>query len=139
MRDPQDAAAREQMLLGAHLAGAAIENSMLGAAHALANGLTAVCGTVHGVAVGLMLPHVVRFNSQDGNPYASLNENAEQLAGRIEQLLDAGHLPRTLTEVGADAGKLDELSSIAAKQWTATFNPRKVGEAEMREIYQMAM
>src|SRR6185437_10986900 len=36
MRNPHDAQAREQMLLGAHLAGAAIENSMLGAAHALA-------------------------------------------------------------------------------------------------------
>ena len=32
---PTDADAREQMLLGAHLAGAAIENSMLGAAHAV--------------------------------------------------------------------------------------------------------
>ncbi|HET6246442.1 MAG TPA: iron-containing alcohol dehydrogenase [Tepidisphaeraceae bacterium] len=139
MRDPKDAKAREQMLLGAHLAGAAIENSMLGAAHALANGLTAVCGTVHGVAVGLMLPQVVRFNSRDGNPYASLNENAELLAQSIERLLDAGHLPRKLAEVGADAGKLDELSAIAAKQWTATFNPRKVGQVELREIYEMAL
>ena len=32
---PADVEARQRMLLGAHLAGAAIENSMLGAAHAL--------------------------------------------------------------------------------------------------------
>ena len=38
---------------------------MLGAAHALANPLTALCGIVHGVAVGLMLPHVVRFNAAE--------------------------------------------------------------------------
>ena len=138
MGNPADVAARQQMLLGAHLAGAAIENSMLGAAHALANGLTAVCGTVHGVAVGVMLPHVVRFNAEDANPYASLMD-AELLARRIEGLLDAGHLPRRLSDVCATPAQLDELSAIAAKQWTATFNPRRVGEAELRKIYEMAM
>jgi alcohol dehydrogenase len=139
MQDNHDVQAREGMLLGSHLAGAAIENSMLGAAHALANGLTAVCGTVHGVAVGLMLPFVVRFNSRDGNPYSALMEDAEQLAGRIESLLDAGGLPRRLSDVGADAGKLADLAAIAARQWTATFNPRKVGETELRQIYEMAL
>ncbi len=127
------------MLLGAHLAGAAIENSMLGAAHALANGLTALCGTVHGVAVGLMLPHVVRFNSRDRNPYSSLMPDAEQLARRIETLLDAGQLPRRLAEIGATAEQLPELSAIAARQWTATFNPHKVDQADLRQIYEMAM
>jgi alcohol dehydrogenase len=139
MRDPNDVRAREQMLLGAHLAGAAIENSMLGAAHALANGLTAVFGTVHGVAVGLVLPWVVRFNAQEGKPYASLSNDAEAVAQRIEQLLDAGDLPRKLGDLGANASHLPELSAIAAKQWTATFNPRKVGEPELRHIYETAM
>ncbi len=139
MRNSDDSTAREQMLLGAHLAGAAIENSMLGAAHALANGLTAVCGTVHGIAVGLMLPHVVRFNSRNGNPYSSLMEDAELLARRIEALLDAGKLPRKLSEIGADESKLGELSAIAAKQWTATFNPIKVGEGELWKMYEMAL
>ena len=40
------------MLLGAHEAGMAIEQSMLGAAHACANPLTARHGTPHGVAIG---------------------------------------------------------------------------------------
>jgi alcohol dehydrogenase len=139
MHNSAESGAREQMLLGAHLAGAAIENSMLGAAHALANGLTAVCGTVHGVAVGLMLPFVVRFNSERENPYASLNPDAEALARRIETLLDAGGLPRRLADIGADESQIPELSAIAAKQWTATFNPRKVDESDMRRIYEMAM
>ena len=52
------------MQLGAAYAGVAIENSMLGASHALANPLTATYGTSHGQAVGLMLPHVIRFNGQ---------------------------------------------------------------------------
>src|ERR1044071_5563926 len=63
--DPKDIQARGGMLLGAALAGMAIENSMLGAAHAAANPLTAHYGVVHGEAVGIMLPHVVRFNAKD--------------------------------------------------------------------------
>ncbi len=133
--DPRSASAREQMLVGAHLAGAAIENSMLGAAHSLANALTALCGVVHGVAVGLMLPHVVRFNAAAGeNPYADLRENADALADRIDQLLTAGRLPRRLAECGISADLIPKLAAIAATQWTARFNPRPVGEAEFREM-----
>jgi alcohol dehydrogenase len=141
VRDAGDVRAREQMLLGAHLAGAAIENAMLGAAHALANGLTAVCGTVHGVAVGLMLPSVIRYNAagSDGNPYADLMGDAEELARRIERMLEAGGLPRKLKDVGATEEHLAFLAQVAAKQWTATFNPRKVGESELTEIYRMAL
>jgi alcohol dehydrogenase len=140
MRDPSDAPAREKMLLGAHLAGAAIENSMLGAAHALANPLTALAGVVHGHAVGMMLPQVVRFNSSNGQrPYADLNEDPEALARRIESMLEAGNLPRRFADAGVSPELLPELAKMAAQQWTATFNPRKVGEQELAEIYRMAM
>ena len=140
LRGPADADARQRMLLGSHLAGAAIENSMLGAAHALANPLTGLCGVVHGLAVGMMLPHVVRFNSPDGaRPYADLVEDPETLARRIEAMLDAGGLPRTLGQVDVADAKLPELAAMAAKQWTATFNPRKVGEAELLAIYRFAI
>ncbi|HXG47228.1 MAG TPA: iron-containing alcohol dehydrogenase, partial [Methylomirabilota bacterium] len=61
LNNPHDLEARARMLLGAALAGTAIENSMLGAAHAAANPLTAHHGVIHGQAVGLMLPHVIRF------------------------------------------------------------------------------
>ena len=49
---------------------------MLGATHALANPLTARYGIVHGQAIGLMLPHVIRFN---GARYGRL---VSRLAGR---------------------------------------------------------
>jgi alcohol dehydrogenase len=140
MKDAGDADARQRMLLGAHLAGAAIENSMLGAAHALANGLTALAGVVHGVAVGLMLPHVIRFNSAEATqPYADLSANPELLAIRIDAMLQAGSLPHTLGEVEVSKSKLPELAKVAATQWTASFNPRKVGEQELLAIYRMAL
>lgn len=139
VRNPKDDAAREKMLMGAHLAGAAIENSMLGAAHACANALTALRGTVHGIAVGLMLPHVVRFNAAGGtNPYADLGD-ASALIERLDALLRAGGLPRRLSELEVTEELLPKLAAFAAKQWTATFNPRKVGEKELAEIFRNAL
>jgi alcohol dehydrogenase len=141
MTDPSDRTAREGMLLGAHIAGAAIENSMLGAAHSCANALTAKFDTVHGVAVGLMLPYVIRFNSEGNNrnPYSDLMDEPEALAGRLERMLDAASLPRKISQVGASADSIRELAGIAAKQWTATFNPRPVGPSDFEEIFRRAL
>src|SRR5437588_4251350 len=64
LREPDNLEARSAMQLGAHLAGAAIENSMLGACHACANPLTAHYGLTHGIAIGVLLPHVIRYNTE---------------------------------------------------------------------------
>jgi alcohol dehydrogenase len=67
LEDSGDLIARGAMLLGAHEAGIAIEQSMLGATHACANPLTARYGTTHGIAIAVMLPHVVRWNAKHVN------------------------------------------------------------------------
>ena len=132
------------MLMGAHLAGAAIEHSMLGAAHACANPLTARyditdCIT-HGFAVGLMLPWVIRFNAEAGeNPYEALGQSAETLARRVESLLDRALFSKRLRDHGITPDAIPELAKSAAKQWTAKFNPRPVGPVELAHIYEMAM
>jgi len=135
------AAPLADMLLGAHLAGAAIENSMLGAAHACANPLTAMFGITHGLAVGVMLPHIVRFNAADvpANPYADLDPDPESLARRIEALLAIAGIPTRLAALNVPASAIPPLAALAAKQWTATFNPRPVGPAEFEQIYTMAL
>jgi len=134
----EDAGGR--MLLGAHLAGAAIERSMLGAAHACANPLTARFGLAHGVAVGLMLPHVVRFNAETGmNPYSDLCDDADLLATRLEAFLEVGRLPRRLSECGVAAADLAPLGTLACGQWTARFNPRPVAEADLVDLYRRAL
>ena len=137
--DRTDDRARADMLSGAHLAGCAIENSMLGAAHALANPLTSHFGVAHGFAVGLMLPHVVRFNALENDLYAAaLGLNGDDLARRIEELLDAGRIRRRLSEHDIPAESLAMLAADAARQWTATFNPRNAGESEMLLLYRGA-
>ena len=153
LSDPDDGKARREMLLGAHWAGAAIENSMLGAAHACANPLTAQCGVTHGVAVALMLPHVIRFNGAAVNgEYGELaqvlgsaasggggGESAvERLAERVSELRGAAGLPGRLRDLEVSEELLPDLARGAAVQKTGEFNPRPVGEAELLELYRAA-
>lgn len=140
LADMQDRTAWTRMLLGAHAAGAAIELSMLGTAHACANPLTQRFGISHGVAVGVMLPHVVRFNSAAGeNPYSDLDPQAGRLAARLEELRAAAGLARRLGELGVPAAALAELAELAVQQWTAGFNPRPVDVAALQQIYAAAL
>jgi alcohol dehydrogenase len=140
LREPSDQQARADMLLGAHLAGCAIENSMLGAAHALANPLTAQFGLPHGFAVGMMLPHVVRFNAAEGDGYLdALGVDGGTLARSIERLLDAGHIHRRLSDYDIGTDSLPKLAADAARQWTATFNPRSADEQAMLGLYRAAL
>lgn len=142
---PDDMEARGAMLLGAHLAGAAIEQSMLGATHACANPLTQYYGTVHGVAIALLLPEVVRWNSRVVSArYAALAEaggqsrRAETLVARLEDFVAAGEFPESLGEAGIPERDLPRLAEEAARQWTGQFNPRPFDAGAALEIYAAA-
>lgn len=144
---PMDVQTVGAMLLGAHLAGAAIENSMLGATHACANPLTARYGTIHGVAIALLLNHVVRWNAPAADAdYAELlrssgrtrGDGAATLAERLRQLAAAGQLPARLRDTGVPEQDLPTLAEMAAQQWTGRFNPRPFEAAGALEIYRWA-
>ncbi len=150
LQNPANLAAQGNMSLGAHLAGMAIENSMLGAAHACANPLTAHCGLAHGVAVGLMLPHVIRFNSQAVEEgYAELLEatnftpqkdtaNSDRLCARIAALQTAAGLPLRLRDCQVAENSLPQLAQAATQEWTGTFNPRPLTMVDFLRLYEAA-
>ncbi|HVX14954.1 MAG TPA: iron-containing alcohol dehydrogenase [Pirellulales bacterium] len=152
LHDGRDLDARGGMQLGACFAGLAIENSMLGATHALANPLTASYDIVHGQAVGMMLPHVIRFNGAqvDGwyrelleyvpgrNGHGSHGQAAPVLADVVAEFARLVGLPERLSECGVERDKLPALAADAAKQWTGTFNPRKVSVESLLSLYESA-
>jgi len=150
IRTPDDINARSAMLLGAHWAGAAIENSMLGATHSLANPLSAHFDTVHGVAIAVMLPHVIRFNAEVVGPiYADLAgdiglcerddpEAPDRLAAFVRQLASDAGLPCSLAQCDVDPEMIPQLAAEAASQWTAQFNPRPVDASCLEELYRCA-
>lgn len=128
------------LLLGAHLAGAAIEASMLGAAHAAANPLTAAYGLAHGLAVSLMLPPVVRWNAAAVDSlYRELDDaGAAGLASRLEALRRAAGIESGLDAHGVERQRLPELARLATREWTGTFNPRPLAERDFLELYEAA-
>lgn len=134
--------ARGKMLFGAYLAGLAIENSMLGAAHACANPLTAKYGITHGIAVALMLPHVIRFNSTVAE--ASYRElfREDDLASRIVELKKMANLPQSMRECSVKnnitPANLATLAAEASAQWTAQFNPRPLDIQDFTRLYEEA-
>jgi alcohol dehydrogenase len=144
---PYDVGGRGAMLAGAHFAGVAIENSMLGATHACANPLTARYGTTHGVAIALLLPAVVGWNSgRVSSRYqellaitgrsAGVSESAARLAARLEELASVAGLPRRLSAAGVRREDLPLLAREAASQWTGNYNPRAFDANGALEIYQ---
>lgn len=138
--EPKDPTARSNMLFGAYLAGLAIENSMLGAAHACANPLTARYGITHGVAVALMLPYVIRFNSALAEEsYRQLHSGGD-LADRIVELKEIGNLPNTLRGCSVkhtiETTDIPILSKEASRQWTAQFNPRPLNGQDFTKLYE---
>lgn len=134
-----DLETRGRMLLGAALAGSAIENSMLGVAHAAANPLTARFDLAHGHAVALMLPHVIRINSSD----PAIASIYDQLAAALESPL----LPWLVETVkranlpfpSIDPSAIPELAEAATQQWTGRFNPVPFDQAAFTSLYQKAI
>jgi alcohol dehydrogenase len=150
LRQAKNMEARSAMQLGAHFAGVAIENSMLGAAHACANPLTAHYGLTHGIAVGILLPHVVRFNAEAVAPlYAELVHDVglingdhhaagAVLAQLIVSFLELAGLPTARSGCGVSKTILPLLAEEASQQWTGRFNPRPAGERELLDIFEAA-
>ncbi|QDT31631.1 iron-containing alcohol dehydrogenase [Thalassoglobus polymorphus] len=150
--EPQNVDANGAMLLGAHFAGAAIENSMLGATHALANPLSAHCNLTHGIAIGVLLPHVVRFNGalpEIANLYGHLAEeiglceNSDPeapaiLAEYLTHLVQKSEQPGRLRECNVDESLFEKMASEASEQWTGQSNPRPVDASSLLELYKCA-
>jgi alcohol dehydrogenase len=107
---------------------------------------------IHGRAVGLTLPAVLAYNQQDpaiSAIYADLARTAgladarasdqkatHLILEKVLHLRNLAKLPTSLAEVGSEHSDLEQLAKDAAEQWTGTFNPRRVGEAELYQIYQ---
>ncbi|MCH2208475.1 MAG: iron-containing alcohol dehydrogenase [Lentisphaerales bacterium] len=146
LREPENMAARGAMQLGAAYAGLAIENSMLGAAHGSANPITARFDITHGQAVGMLLPAVIRRNSEDDavhDDYLGLVHSVaadpdcefESLDQLIENHLKLADMPLRLSAIGVNGDHIAELAADAETQWTSSFNPVTLGVRDFQEMY----
>jgi alcohol dehydrogenase len=126
----RDVEARSAVQLGAAWAGVAIENAMLGGAQ----------------AVGLVLPHVVRFNApQCEDDYADLCRDlptmaaipgSVRLADWLQYLLRQAGMSASLADLGLADADTAALAAIATQQWTGSFNPRPFSATDFETLYE---
>lgn len=152
-RNPQDADARERMLLGACLAGMAFANAPVAAVHALAYPIGARFHVPHGLSNSLVLPAVFDFNMAAAQvQYAELADivrpgiqgsaaaKAAGLAQYLRALPDELSLPTRLRDVGINESHVAMLAEDAMKQTRLLVNnPREVGYEDAVALYMEAL
>ncbi|GAA4010154.1 iron-containing alcohol dehydrogenase [Sphingomonas humi] len=150
---PGNIAAREAMLVGAHLAGLAFANAPVAGVHALAYPLGGIHHLPHGLSNALMLRPVLSFNlAAAREPYAELaaildptvsalgtQAAAAQLVEQLEALVLASGLKPRLRDHGIAVEEAPMLAREAMKQTRLLVNnPVPIGEEDARRLYEAA-
>ena len=153
VKSGSDVIARENMLLGACLAGMAFTNAPVAGVHALAYPIGARFHVPHGLSNSLMLGPVMRFNLEVAHAmYAELGkiikpglqgstqEQAAQLIDYLGSLAGELGLAKSLVEVGITANDVDQLAKEAMLQTRLLQNsPREITLRDARDLYREAL
>ena len=136
--DPVDLPARTDLLMGAALAGRALQNAWMGVHHGIAQLLGGRTGIAHGLANALILPHAIRFNATVVPEAlerlgAAIGDSADP-AGAVERLIARVRLPTHLQELGVTPEDIDAIARLSAGNHNIVHNPRPVTEDDVRAI-----
>lgn len=159
-----DPEAREKMHNASCIAGMAFTNAFLGVNHSIAHKIGGEYHIPHGRANAVLLPHVIRYNSEvptkfvswpkyrhfiADKKYAELasycgfggadtEESINNLIARVKKLMKTCHMPSSYAECGIDEKEyMSKLHSIAEKAFEdqcTTANPRLPLVKEIEEI-----
>ncbi len=148
--------ARYAMAVASTMAGIAFSNSMVGAVHAIGHALGGVCHVPHAIAMGILLPHVMRYNMERAD-YGSLlpelagldaaadipanlrGEAALRAVEALEQELAAlCGLPLTLQAVGVKKEDFAQIARVAVNDGALIVNPRAADEEQVISILNAA-
>ncbi|MFZ5640727.1 MAG: bifunctional acetaldehyde-CoA/alcohol dehydrogenase [Bacillota bacterium] len=163
-----DREARERMHNASTIAGMAFTNAFLGVNHALAHKLGGEFHISHGRANAVLLPYVIKYNSQVpakftswpkyeyyrahlkyqniarylGLPAATPEEGVESLVTAVKNLMTELDMPDTIALCAVDEKEFMEkvplLAEKAFEDQTISTNPRMPLISELREIYRRA-
>lgn len=139
-QDGKDMAARTEMQLGSHLAGASLATVSMGIHHGTGHVLGGTAGVPHGIANCIVLPHAIRYNadtvatelamlaeamgvSRDGRRDS---EMALVLADEVEVLIGRLGMPRRLRDVGVKRSALPKLAENMLENRAVGNNPKAV-------------
>jgi alcohol dehydrogenase class IV len=145
IKDPRNLELRNQVHIGASMAGLAFSNSQIGLVHALGHALGAYFKTPHGKAVALFLPHVVEFNYEAcPDRYDRLNGlvpgkyRGTRLSDSLENVMAAIGQARCGRDAGIDEKEfnsdLEGLALLASESTGMVTNPKDSGSDDLRKL-----
>ena len=152
---PDDEPAREAMMLGATLAGAAFSNSSVALVHGMSRPIGAHFHLAHGLSNALLLPTVTRFSVM-GAPerYAHVaremrlatDEDSDQVAcdRLVDELgaLNADLKIPSLSEAGVERDHFErvvqDMAQAALDSGSPGFNPEPASKEQIVELYRQA-
>lgn len=167
-RNGGDREARGKMHNASCIAGMAFTNAFLGINHSLAHQLGGEFHIPHGRANGIMLPYVIKYNSQTpkkitafpkydhykahekyaeiatslGFSHSTSEQGVEQLIDAVKGLLSEVNLPQSISETGVGKEVFESRVKILAEQafqdQTTISNPRMPLISELEELYRQA-
>ncbi len=164
----EDVLAREKMHNASCIAGMAFTNAFLGLNHSMAHKLGGEYHIPHGRANAVLLPYVIKYNSQKPTKFATFpkyeefiadkkyakaarfiglggktdEESVDKLIKAIRKLMKDLNMPMSIKECGVDEevfmANLDKLSENAHDDQCTGANPRYPLVEEIKEIYKKA-
>lgn len=156
--------ARERMHNASTMAGMAFSNAFLGINHSLAHKLGAAYHLPHGRLNAILLPYVVKYNSEEPTKFVSFpkyeyfiadekyatiarkiglkadtkEEGVKSLIKEIQELNEYLNIPKSLKEAGVDEKEffenIDTLADRAFEDQCTTANPRLPLIPELKQI-----
>jgi alcohol dehydrogenase class IV len=142
-----DLAARTEMLIGAHLAGAALATVTMAIHHGVCHILGGTVRVPHGIANAIVLPHAMRFNLDVAAPELARaaeamglvreNKTDAQMAQAgieyVEKMIRGLSLPQRLRDAGVSENDLPKLAALAFNSATVQNNPRRLASVQEAE------
>ncbi|MEP4377470.1 MAG: iron-containing alcohol dehydrogenase [Alphaproteobacteria bacterium] len=144
-------AARSNMLAAAAMGSTAFQKG-LGAIHAMSHPIGALYDTHHGLTNAVVMPYVLKRNRAAietrlarVSAYLGLTQHADNATAGFDAFFDwtlelrtQFEIPHTLSDLGIDQSRYDELAEMAAADPTALANPVALDATGFRELFAAA-
>ena len=136
-----DVEVRSDLVFASLMCGHGTDYTGGGIAIPLGHAISARFHIDNGIANAIVMPHVIRFNSDAAQPgleklasalgrRVSGTEAASAVIEAIEDLVAALRTPRRLRDVGVTRESLAQLAVISMEDWFVRDNPRRVHNAD---------
>ncbi|WP_221794559.1 alcohol dehydrogenase-like regulatory protein ErcA [Oceanobacter mangrovi] len=153
IRNPNDVALREQLMLASLKAGLAFSNAILGAVHAMSHSLGGFLDLPHGLCNSILIERVVDFNFSAAPDRFKVIANTlgidtrqlstpqlqKALVTHIRDLKTELGLTQTLGEAGVSMADIPALSGNAITDPCILTNPRKSNKRDVEVVYEEAL